>query len=309
MSLSPGTRLGPYEILSALIATVLLAVLHAPAYGQITTHRLLVAASNQSGAPVGDLRLEEFELREGGEKRDISRIAVTHRPIRIALLVDTGVSNARVVAAIRQAMDAFFASVGPEHEIVLMTTGGPAQLKAPPTIDHESLEAAIDLRSAIVETYNRFLRSGAWSPILVVLTLGVPGTGAWPRSAELDRVAEAIRSNGGAVHGVVLSTGASAPSGSGLSEFIDHGGLNYIPDSGHVDICVTLRRATGGLCAEAGTSGKLKSAAAALARRIHQDYRSSAPVYEVDYPSAGRGTTPQVRTTRPGVRLEILSSR
>jgi hypothetical protein len=298
---------------AALMTTVLLAVLQAPGYSQTASRRLYVSATNQWDVPVLDLGTAEFEIREAGEKSDISRIALIHRPMRIALLVDTSVSAARVVPQIHAALRAFFDELDPQHEIVLITTGDQLQVRVPPTTDRERLKAQSDLLfadggnvllSAIFESYNRFLRSGDYHPILLVMTVSGPGSQTWPKDQELDRLGKAMRSNGGAVHGLVMNL-PGLVGGCSSSEF-----MGRICDGDHgVDICATLAKATDGLSMDMLTAAPLAEAAGIIARRINQDYRLSPLIYEIEYTGVGKGVTPQIQVTRPGVRVEMLSSR
>jgi hypothetical protein len=287
---------------AALMTMVLLLAIQTPAHSQTASRRLYVNATNESGAPVLDLDAAEFEVREGGEKRDISRVALIHRPMRIALVVDTSRSAAVLVPQIRDAVRAFIDEVEPQHEIVLITTGGTLRVRVPPTTDRERLTAASELLSAdganvllsaLDETYNRFLRSGDYYPILVVMTLADPGSRTWFGNGRLDQLARAIRSQGGTVHGALWNTGPWSPG-------------SIFPD---VDICATLAKATDGFCVEVLKSAQLTDTVARLARRINQDYRSSPSRYGIEYAGVGKNAKTQVQVTRPRVRAEILSSR
>ncbi len=311
MTLQTGLKLFP----AALVTTAVLAVLQAPGHSQTASRRLYVSATNESGAPVLDLGTPDFEIREEGQKRDISLVALTRRPMRIGLLVDMSEAAAPVVPQIRGALRTFFDTVDQQHEIVLITTGGMLRVRVPPTTDRARLKAESDrlftsggnmLLGALVESYDRFLRSGDYQPILAVITLGDPGSGTSPENQQLDRLAKAIRSNGGAVHGTVLRSWAGFErrrgGGTDSSSSLDDRSLD-------VDICATLARATEGFCVEIGAAAALADSTVLLAQRINQDYRSSPPAYEIEYAGVGTGATPQILVTRPGVRIEILSSR
>ena len=297
---------------AALTATIAMAALQVPGHSQTASRRLYVSATNDSGAQVVDLNASEFELREGGQKRDISRVALAQRPMRVALLVDTSNSAVSVVQQIRGALRAFFDAIDPQHEIVLITTGGMLRVRVPPTTDREKLKAESDrlftdganvLLTAVVESYNRFLRSGEFYPILAVITLGDLGSGTYPDNRQLDRLGKDIRANTGTVLGAILRLHRVAGAGGFDS------GSSSEDHSLDVDICHTLAKATDGSCMEIMTAAALEDATKQLAGRINENYRSSPPAYEVEYGGVGKGGTPQVQVTRPGVHVEILSSR
>jgi hypothetical protein len=298
--------------LAALTATLALAAFPEPGYGQTAVRRLYVAASNDQGAQVLDLNASEFELREGGQRRDISRCALVQRPMRIALLVDTSGSGASIVQQMRAALRAFFDAVDPQHEIVLITTGGMLRVRVPPTTDREKLKTESDrlftdgsnvLLSAVVESYNRFLRSGEFYPILAIVTLGDLGSGSYPDNPELDRLGRAIRSNGGTVLGAVLRLLPGDRIGGSLDS-----AATPQDRFGDVDICHTLATATDGACLETMSAAALQDTTRQLAARINESYRHSSPVYELEYTGAGKGA-PQIQVTRSGLHAVILSSR
>jgi hypothetical protein len=291
---------------AALMTTaVVLAVQPAPGYGQTVAHRLYVSATNESGAPVRDLRTEEFELRESGERRDISRITVTHRPIRIALVVDTSWRAGPVLGPIRSALHAFFDAVDPQHEIVLITTGGMLRVRVPPTTDRKKLKAVGDglfadggnvLLSALLESYDRFLRFGDYEPIFVVMTLNGHGSRTHLDNKPLDQLGKAIRANSGVVHAAVLHLRESGGGGESSSS-----------SATDVDVCAVLANATDGLYTEASTVAALANSTKVLAQRINQDYVSSPPKYEIEYQGVSGGV-PQVVVARPGVRIAISAA-
>jgi len=104
-------RAGRELFAAAVVTTVALAGLPAPGHCQTVSRHVYVSATDASGAPVLGLAMADFEIRERGEKRDISRVALTHRSMRIALLVAASESAASVVRQIRGALRAFFDAV------------------------------------------------------------------------------------------------------------------------------------------------------------------------------------------------------
>jgi hypothetical protein len=282
----------------------------ATGHSQTTSRRALVSATNQRGGSVEDLQSPEFEVREGSQRREIRHVALIRRPLRVALLVDTSVSAARAVAPIREALEAFFDALDPPHEVVLITTGGTLRVRAGPTADREKLRAASHLLftdggnvlfDAVTESYNRFLSAGDYFPILTVMTVDGPGSRTWPNNQPLARLGKALRSNGGRAYGTILILPGVVRQSTG-SEF---GGR--VQESETADICGTLARATDGLCWEVPTPAMLANATDELATYINESYGRSALDYEIEYSGVGKGAKPDIRVTRPGVRIEILS--
>jgi hypothetical protein len=190
----------------------------------------------------------------------------------------------------------------------LITTGGTLQVRAGPTTDHEKLKAAAGLLftdggnilfDAVTESHNRFLRSGEYCPILLVMTVSGPGSRSWRNNQPLARLGKTIQSSGGTVYGLVLTLPSSIQ-GAGL-------GGSVAADS--VDICSTLAKETDGFCWEASTPSVLADAADRLATQIDDVYRRNPLNYEIEYSSVGKDGKPDIRASRPGVRIEILSAR
>jgi hypothetical protein len=76
-------------MMRTLTAVVVASLLPAHALAQLGTRRVFVDATTASGRAVVDLRADEFEIVEGGERRDISSAKLGQRPARIVLVVDS----------------------------------------------------------------------------------------------------------------------------------------------------------------------------------------------------------------------------
>jgi hypothetical protein len=294
---------------TVLLVSAALFWFQAAGHSQTTMRLALLSATSQAGGFVEDLQMPEFEVLEGNRRCEIRHVTSIQRPLRVALLVDTSVSAARAVGSIREALAAFIDALDPLHEIVFITTGGTLLVRAGPTTDRRQLKAAAGrlftdggnvLVDAVDESYNRFLRSGDYNPVLMVMTMNGPGARTWSDKQSLARLGEAIRSNGGRVYGTILLLPTVTRPG-------DWEEVGVLPELDSVDICGTLAGATEGLCWGVPTPAMLASATEQLAFYINEIYRRSASSYVVEYAGAVKGAKPDIRVTRSGVRIQILS--
>src|SRR5688572_2992148 len=98
-------------------AAVLLLALIQPAAAQAPPRRVFVEATNLAGGVVTDLRPEEFDVREGGEKREVSSAKLGLRPMRLVLIVDNPEGIRQPIGQIRRALAGFLDTIDPRHEM------------------------------------------------------------------------------------------------------------------------------------------------------------------------------------------------
>ena len=100
---------------------------------------------------------------------------------RIAILVDTSEAAAPALAKIRAGVAAFADAVGPEHELLLASTGRRLQVRVQPTTDHAKVRSAAGgltadngptpLVDALREIDERFMRKmTARHAVFVIIT-------------------------------------------------------------------------------------------------------------------------------------------
>ena len=92
----------------AIAAMVALLSLAQPVAAQSATKRIFVDATTESGGSVGDLRQEEFQVSEGGERREITAVTRARRPMRLILMVDTTEGIRQPIGQIRKPSQVFW---------------------------------------------------------------------------------------------------------------------------------------------------------------------------------------------------------
>ena len=84
---------------------------------------MYVSALNGQGAPVTDLRPEEFVVREDGIRREVLTATKATDPVTLALLIDNSAAASPYIADIRTALKAFVTRMAGRNPIALTTFG------------------------------------------------------------------------------------------------------------------------------------------------------------------------------------------
>jgi hypothetical protein len=88
-------------VIASMVAFLCLA---RPVAAQPATKRIFVDATTESGGSVGDLRQEEFQVTEAGERREITAVTRARRPMRLILMVDATEGIRQPIGQIRKAL-------------------------------------------------------------------------------------------------------------------------------------------------------------------------------------------------------------
>jgi hypothetical protein len=113
------------------------------ASGKGRTRQVFVNIVNQQGgAPVLDLGPADFEVTEGGGKREVLRAGLAQDPMRIALIVDTSDGASKALTDFRTGLVALLDALPPEHEVMLVSTGRQTRVRVPPTTDRRKVREA-----------------------------------------------------------------------------------------------------------------------------------------------------------------------
>jgi hypothetical protein len=274
-----------------------------------TPARVFVEATTDSAAAVADLRAEELEVREGGERREVSALTPARRPMRLILLVDAGEAIRQPIGQIRKALTGFLQAVDPQHEAMLVTLSGTLQVRVPPTTTRQKLidsanevfgtSGATPMYRAIEESFRRFGQTTMNRPVVVVVTAEGFMSTQQINPQQITRIADDVRKRGGVVHTVrMLAPVISAiPAGEQATE---------------LPVSMMIARGTGGTLRETSPAG-LADVLQQLAVAINQAHERTPMGYQVDYASAPvkgkKPAAPEVRATREGVRLAVFAGR
>ena len=272
-----------------------------PAFAQGHPRMLHVRVTEAGGAPIPGLRPSDFELREGGALRTVTRVVAAASVMRIALLVDNGPLMTPIIKELRAALDGFFDEAPARHEIVFATLGRRFAVREPLTDDYAKLKksAAVLLAEhdgptilldGILEADDKFFRTRDRIPIMVIVATDNIDLSK-VRQDVLNRRIDEILRRGVTVHAIVVT----------------HPGQ----DGNARDICTNLTQLTGGhLDILTGSAAALPERLKAIGTRLADAHRNMSTAYDVEYLS--EATTPeplQISVSRPVARIEFVNPR
>ncbi|MDA1306667.1 MAG: VWA domain-containing protein [Acidobacteria bacterium] len=214
------TRLRSVVMLPSLIVCLALVVVaDSTARAEAQAARTVyVSVMDGQGAPVPDMKQDEFRVTEDGTPRTITSVERASEPIHYAILIDTTPTFSRAVSDVRAAVKAFcelLLSVDPQTQFSIVDFGGAAMTLQDFTSDLPSIEAALGrllpkpsesvLNEALVDAAKRM---SALPPNSrkVILTINLEPTKD-ATNIMVRTVAEDIRKSGAIVWSVVLQEG------------------------------------------------------------------------------------------------------
>jgi Ca-activated chloride channel family protein len=106
---------------------------------------------SKAGQILGDLKKENFELREDGVAQDLRIFSRDELPLNVALVLDLSDSIEPFLGPLREAANTALASLKPEDEVALFTFSTEAELRVPFTSD----------KAKVAESINAFKVGGA----------------------------------------------------------------------------------------------------------------------------------------------------
>ncbi len=186
--------------------------------GQGTERTVYVSVMDGNGAPVPDMKQEEFVVKEDGAAQTVTKIERATGPIHYAILVDTTPAANSAVNDLREAITAFcelLLSADPKTEFSITEFGGAAMTTLPFTSDMPAITAAINklipkpsesvLNEAIVEVAKEMAKLPENSR-KVIVTINMEPTKE-SSSVHPRQVADAVRKSGAAMWSVAVQNG------------------------------------------------------------------------------------------------------
>ena len=180
---------------------------------QVDERIIYTSVVDKQGAPVLDLGVQDFIVREDGMAREVLRVTRDTDPLQIALLVDNSVDMRNRVAQLRRAAAAFVNATRDGVPIALITLAERPTIAAAYTADHASVLKAIDkmfafeagnyLLDGIAETSQGLAQRQGWRSVIVVLT----GLGAEMSYRQYTEVLRIFREAGPSLHVLQLGAG------------------------------------------------------------------------------------------------------
>jgi VWFA-related protein len=198
-----------------LVALIMLAV-SSSAYAQADERVIYASVVDKDGAPVLDLTIKDFIVREDGQAREVLRVERDSDPLQIALLVDNSVSMRPQLSLLRKAVTAFIDSTRDDVQLALITLAERPTILVGYTTDRAALrkaaanmfayEAGNYLLDGIAETSQGLVKRTTWRSAIAVLT----GIGPELSYRQYTEVLRFFRAGGASLHLVQLGSGIGA---------------------------------------------------------------------------------------------------
>jgi Ca-activated chloride channel family protein len=98
----------------------------------------------KAGLIIGDLKKDDFELREDGVAQNVQIFSRDELPVNVALVLDLSDSIGPFLGPLRDAATTALAALKPEDEVALFTFSTEAELRVPFTNDKSKVAAQIN---------------------------------------------------------------------------------------------------------------------------------------------------------------------
>ena len=199
-----------------VIAIAILLATVSVAYAQADERVIYTSVVDKDGAPVLDLTIKDFIVREDGQSREILRVARDDDPLQIALLVDNSVPMRSRLPQLRKAVTAFIDATREDVQLAVITLAERPTILVGYTTDRAALRLAVDnmfayeaanyLLDGIAETSQGLAKRTMWRSAIAVIT----GTGPEMSYRQYTEVLRFFRAGGASLHVVQLGTGFGA---------------------------------------------------------------------------------------------------
>ena len=123
----------------------------APIRIEVSLVMLDATVKDKSGQIMGNLKKEDFEIREDGVKQNLALFSRDELPLNVALVVDLSDSIGPFFDVLHDAATSTLASLKPEDAVALFTFSTTAEMRTPLTKD----------KTAIADEFNSFIAGGA----------------------------------------------------------------------------------------------------------------------------------------------------
>jgi VWFA-related protein len=149
-------------------------------FAQADERVIYTSVVDKDGAPVLDLTIKDFIVREDGQSREILRVARDNDPLQIALLVDNSAPMRPRLSLLRRAVSAFIDATREDVQLALVTLAERPTILAGYTTDRAALRKAADnmfayeagnyLLDGIAETSQGLAKRTMWRSAIAVIT-------------------------------------------------------------------------------------------------------------------------------------------
>jgi VWFA-related protein len=196
-----------------ILALAILVTVPSGVFAQADERVIYTSVVDRDGAPVLDLTLKDFIVREDGQTREVLRVARDNDPLQIALLVDNSVSMRPRLTLLRKAVTAFIDATREDVQLALITLAERPTILVGYTTDRAALRKAADgifaydaanyLLDGIAETSQGLSKRTMWRSAIAVIT----GVGPEMSYRQYTEVLRFFRAGGASLHVVQVGGG------------------------------------------------------------------------------------------------------
>ena len=117
-----------------------------PSVLRVAVNLVMIDATvkTKAGQIMGDLKKEDFELREDGVAQNVQIFSRDELPLNVALVLDLSDSIGPFLGPLRDAANTALSSLKPEDEVALFTFSTEAELRVPFTTDKKQIAGQIN---------------------------------------------------------------------------------------------------------------------------------------------------------------------
>jgi VWFA-related protein len=213
------TRLHPNALVGLAVLVAVAVTVRAPlSAGRAQERTIYVTVMDNNGAPVGDIKADEFVVKQDGATRTITKVERASKPLHYAILVDTTRALSRAVNDIREGLKGFtdlLLSADPSTEFSFVEFGGAAMEVMPATSDPATIQSGLGklmpkpsepvLNEALVDVSKRLAKLS--TPRRVILTINMEPT-VESTNIQAKQVAAEVQKSGAVVWSIALQEGA-----------------------------------------------------------------------------------------------------
>ena len=283
----------------ALVLTPGVAPAQSKPSSKLSPRSVYVRIVDVTGKPYPGLTAPDFEVTEGGVKRQVLKAGPATSPMRIAVFADTSDGALNALNHLRTSLVSFADAVAPQHELMLVTTGRQMRIRVQPTTDRKKFKdaasglfsdgGATPLVDALLEVDDRFMgKAEDRFPVFVIIT-GDGAEGSAPaHEAKFNEWAKALQSRGIAAHAIVIKyRGGGSP-----EVYANHIAVN-----------------ADGIYEYMNTSNALADKLKLISDRIASDFDIVSQKYQVTFESETVVGSVLVGVARDGVRVDTTQGR
>jgi VWFA-related protein len=179
---------------------------------------IYVSAVDRQGAPVTDMTIADFTVKEDNAVREIVDVKPATDPQQIAVLIDDSAAATDATSYLREGLAAFLERMRGHAEIGLITIGDRPTVLAPYTTDTEVLNdkarrifpranAGAYLLEAVVEASRALAKREAKRPVIVAITFE---DGPEYSNQNYENVLRDLQKSGATFHVVAIGTPSSS---------------------------------------------------------------------------------------------------